>query len=145
MLQNNRKAHFISLWLTLWSKKVFVNIYYLLLVWLKSNWLNKSKFSSGFPHSNMVRKKISEYFSARFWDVTFMTKMKSSLWISPKMLLNYRKAYFSTIWLTLWRKTFFFFYPFYWFDQKSCLNKSKFSSGIVPFQTWLEKQNIWVY
>ena len=34
-------------------------------------------------------------------------------------------------------KQFLFkFIPFYWFDQKSCLNKSKFSSGFAPFQTW---------
>ena len=35
----------------------------------------------------------------------------------------------------------FKFIPFYWFDQKSCLNKSKFSSGFSPFQTWYEKTN----
>ena len=28
------------------------------------------------------------------------------------------------------------FIPFYWFNQIICLNKSKFSSGFFPFQTW---------
>ena len=26
------------------------------------------------------------------------------------------------------------FIPFYWFDKKNCLNKSKFSSGFFPFK-----------
>ena len=28
------------------------------------------------------------------------------------------------------------FIPFYWFDQKKILKKSKFFSGFAPFQTW---------
>ena len=41
-----------------------------------------------------------------------MSKKKISLWISPKMLQNNRKAWFSNMWLNLWRKTFFFhIYP----------------------------------
>ena len=38
------------------------------------------------------KKKLSEYFSARFWDSHFMSRNKSSLWISTKMLKNNRKA-----------------------------------------------------
>ena len=38
------------------------------------------------------------------------------------------------------RKTFFVnTYPLLQIVQKICLNKSKFSSGFAPFQTWLEK------
>ena len=44
--------------------------------------------------------------------VNFMSKKNSSLWISPKMLQNNRKAWFSSMWPTLWRKTVFFhIYP----------------------------------
>ena len=38
---------------------------------------------------------------------------------------------------TLFGEKFFLliFSSFYWFDQKNCLNKSKFSKGFAPYQT----------
>ena len=45
------------------------------------------------------------------------------------------------MWLTLGRKTvLLIFLPFYLFEQKQLINKSKFSSGFAPFQTFWEKQ-----
>ena len=38
---------------------------------------------------------------------SFMTKKKSSLWISQKILQNNRKALFSSVWLNFLRKTVF--------------------------------------
>ena len=106
--KNNRKAKFSSMWLTLWRITVFVNIYPLLLVWLKNSCLNKSKISSGFALFKHGKKTIFLTISMLVTEiVTFMSKKKSFLWISPKMLQNNRKALFSSIWLTSWRKTVF--------------------------------------
>ena len=69
MLQNNRKAQFKSLWLTLWGKTVFVNNYPLLLV---NCCLNKYKFSFEYaPFKHGKKNKLFEYFSARFGNSHF--------------------------------------------------------------------------
>ena len=108
MLKNNRKAEFSSMWLTLWRITVFVNIYPLSLVWLKNSCLNKSKISSGFAPFKHGKKTIFLTISMLITEiVTFMSKKKSSLRISPKMLQNNRKALFSSMWLTSCRKTVF--------------------------------------
>ena len=60
---------------------------------IKKSCLNKSKFSSGFfPFKHGKKNNVSEYFSVRFWERHFMSKKKSSLWISTKMLQKNRKA-----------------------------------------------------
>ena len=60
---------------------------------IKNSCLNKSNFSSGFAPFKLVRKtnflSILMLVSAI---VTFMSKKKSSLWISQKMIQNNRKA-----------------------------------------------------
>ena len=74
----------------------------------KNSCLNKYNFPQDLPHSNMARK--TNILSILVLDseiVTFMSKKKSSLWISPKILQNNRKAYFSCNWLNLGRKTVF--------------------------------------
>ena len=61
-----------------------------------------------FPFSNMVRKTNFLSISVLVYEIIpFLTKKSSSLWISPKMLQNMRKVWYSTIWLTLWRKKVF--------------------------------------
>ena len=93
ILQNNTKALFISTWLTLWRKNVFVNIYLLLLVWSKQFFKQIQIFLRICPFSNMVRKTNFRTISVIvFESVTFVSKNKSSLWISSKMLQNNRKA-----------------------------------------------------
>ena len=93
LLQNNREAYFSNMWLTLWRKKGFVNIYPLLLIWSKKKFKQIQIFLWIFSFSNMVRKtyflSISVLVSVI---VTFMSKKNSFLWISPKMLQNNRKA-----------------------------------------------------
>ena len=66
---------------------------------------------------------------------TFLTKKRSSLWISPKLLQNNRKTQFSCLWLNL-RKIIFFleFVPFYWFDQKVLFQKFLILLRIYPFK-----------
>ena len=93
ILQNNTKALFISMWLTLLRKTVFFNIYPLLLVWTKQFFKQIQIFLRICPFSNMVRKKKFLSISVIvFESVTFVSKNKSSLWISSKMLQNNRKA-----------------------------------------------------
>ena len=60
------------------------------------------------PLSYMVRKTNFLSFSVLVSDiVNFLTKKRSSPWISPKILQNNRKAEFSCMWLNLGRKTVF--------------------------------------
>ena len=93
ILQNNTKALFISMWLTLWRKNFFFNIYPLLLVWSKQFFKQIQIFLRICPFSNMVRKTNFRTISVIvFESVTFVSKNKSSLWISSKMLQNNRKA-----------------------------------------------------
>ena len=75
---------------------------------IENSGLNKSNFSSGFAPFNMLRKtnflNISVLVSEK---VTFLTKTRSSLWISPKLLQNNRKEKFRNMWLSLVTKTIF--------------------------------------
>ena len=49
------------------------------------------------------------------------------------------------MWLTLgWKHFLLIFPPFYWFDQNSWLNKSKFSFSVI-FNFWTKKRNsLWI-
>ena len=108
MLQKTTKALFISMWLTLWRKTVFVNMYPLLMVWSKQFFKQIQIFLRICPFSNMVRKTNFLSISVTFFEsVTFVSKKKSSLWISPKKLQKKKKALFWSMFLTLWRKTVF--------------------------------------
>ena len=86
MLQNNTKALFISMWLTIWRKTVFVNIYPLLLVWSKKIFKQIQIFLRICPISKMVRKTNFQSISMIFLRVSLLC---------------------SNMWLTLWRKTVF--------------------------------------
>ena len=102
---------------------------------IKYSCLNKSKFSSGFSLFKHGKKKIlSEYFSPRFWDVTFMSKKNSFLWISPKMLQNNRKACGEKQFLLI-------FIRFDWFDQKHLLKQIQIFLRIYPFSNMVRKRN----
>ena len=93
LLQNNRDSYFSNMWLTLWRKKGFVNIYPHLLIWSKKFFKQIQIFLRIFPFSNMVRKTYFLSISVLISEiVTFMSKKNSFLWISPKMLQNNRKA-----------------------------------------------------
>ena len=137
MLQK-KKAWFISLWLTLWRKTVFVNIYPLLQVWSNQFFKQIQIFLRICSFSNMVRKTNFLSISVIIFEsVTFESKKKSYLWISQKMHLNHIKSSLSVCGSLFGEKQFLLIYiPFYWFDQKNCLNISNFSSGFARFQTW---------
>ena len=79
---------------SLWGEKtVFVNVY-------SFHWFDKKQlfkqiqiFIRICPFSNMVRKTNFLSISVLVSEIiTFLTKEKSSLWISPKMLQNNRKT-----------------------------------------------------
>ena len=101
MLQNKTKAWFISLWLTLWRKTVFVNIYPLLMVW-----------------SNQFFKQIQIFLRiCSFSNQTFSVLVSKSLLWFPKTKTLHSLEYFSDI------------YSLFVF-KNSCLKKFKFSSGV---------------
>ena len=65
--------------------------------------------------------------------ITFMSKKKSSLLISPKMLQ--KRPSLAVCGSVCGEKKFLLlFSPFYWFNQKNYLNKSKNLSGFASFK-----------
>ena len=70
-----------------------------LLIFIPFYWFNQKHFfkliqiSSGFsPFKHGKKNRLSEYFSARFWDSQILTKKRNSQWISSKMLQYDRKT-----------------------------------------------------
>ena len=122
--------------LTLWRKTVFLNIFLLLLVWSKTVVLTNPNFPQDLPLWNMVRKTDFLSISVLISEVvTFMSK--------KKVLYEFLQKFFKTTErhslpvcgsLFVEKHFLLIFNPFYWFDQKNCLNKSKFYSGFSPFK-----------
>ena len=135
------------MWLTLWRKTFFDINYPLLLVWLKTNCLNKSKFFSEFALFKHGKKNILLSISVLVSEiVTFLTKKKSSLWISPKMLQKTERHSLAVCGSIYGEKHFMLiFIPFYWFDQKQLFKQIQMFLRICPFLTWQEKQTFWVF
>ena len=68
------------MWLTLWRKPVFVNIYPILMVFSKTIVKTNPNFPQDLPLSNMVRKTNFLSFLVLVSEITtFMSKKKSSL------------------------------------------------------------------
>ena len=90
------------------------------------------------PFSNMLRKtnflSISMLFSER---VTFLSQKRISLWILQKYFKTKEKHSLAECG-SLWEEKLFLlmFVPYTGLIKKRCLNKSKFSSGYSPFQTY---------
>ena len=129
------------MWLNLWRKKVYVNIYPLLLVLSKRVCLNKSKFSPDLTLSNMVRKpnflSILFFVSER---VTFMSKKKVLSEFSQKFFKTTERHSLAVYGSFCGEKHFFsYLSPFIGLIKNSCLNKSKFSSGL-PLSKMIGKQ-----
>ena len=131
------------MWLTLWRKTVFVNIYPLLLIWSKNLLKQIQIFLRICPFSNMVRKTNFLSISVLVSEiVTFMSKKNSSLWISPKMLQNNRKHSLAVCGLLCGEKQFLLiFIRFYWFDQKHLLKQIQIFLRICPFSNMVRKTN----
>ena len=95
-----------------------------------------------FPFSNMVRKTNFLSISMLVSEVvTFMSKKNSSLSISPKLLQNNREAYFSNMWLTLWRKKgFVSIYPLLLIWSKKIFKQIQIFLRIYPFSNMVRKR-----
>ena len=129
------------MWLTLWRKTVFVNIYPLLLILSKKMLKQIHIFLRICPFSNMVRKTNFLSISVLVSEVvTFMSKKNSSLSISPKLLQNNREAYFSNMWLTLWRKKGFVnIYPLLLIWSKKIFKQIQIFLRIFSFSNMVRK------
>ena len=103
-----KERHSLAVCGSLCGEKLFLLIF-IPFTWFEQIHLFKQIliFPGIFPFQTCSEKKLSEYFSARFWYSHILIKKGSSLWISPKMHHNKRKALFSSMWLTLWRKRVF--------------------------------------
>ena len=71
MLQNNRKAQFSCMCLTLGRITVFIRICSIWQVWSKRIVKTNPNFTQDLPFWNMLKKKKSQYFSAPLWDSHF--------------------------------------------------------------------------
>ena len=102
---------------------------------IKKICLNKSKFSSEFSLLKHVQKQFLRISVLVSEIVTFLTKKIISLWISSKMLQNYKRNSLAVCG-SIWGEKRFLLYlsHFTGLIKNSCLNKSKFSSGFVPFK-----------
>ncbi len=105
--------------LTLGRKTSFFKDFYNFTGLIKNSYLNKSKFYSGFAFFKRVKKnKLSEYFSAPFWDSNFFDKKEK---FSVNLSKNASKHLKSIVWPYVAHfeeknKFLFRFLPFHWFD-----------------------------
>ena len=88
------ERHSLAICGLLWREKQF------LLIFIRFDWFDQKHllkqiqiFLRNYPFSNMVRKTNFLSFSVLVSEIViFMSKKKSSLWISSKILQNNRKA-----------------------------------------------------
>ena len=93
------------------------------------------------PLSKKVRKTYSLSVSVLFSEIdNFMSKKKSSLRISPKMLKKTERHNLAVCG-SLSGENFFMliFIPFYWFDKKKVFKEIQIFLSIYPFQRRIEK------
>ena len=100
--------------------------------------LNKSKFSSGLhPFKHGKKYKLSEYISACFEIVPFMSKRKV-LYEFPQKYFKTTEGHSLAVCGSLCGEKQFLliFIPFYWFDQKQLFKQIQIFLRIFPFQKW---------
>ena len=143
MLQNKRKDS-LAVYVKISEEKQF------LLIFVPFYWFDQKNlfkqiqiFLRICPFSNMVRKKKFLSISVLVSEIiTFLTKKISSLWTSPKMLQNNRKAQFSCMWLNLGRKTVYVnFCPFLLVWSKTVVYTNPNFSQDLPLPNMVKKTN----
>ena len=124
------------MWLTLWRTTVFVNIYSLLLVWLKKFLKQIQIFITISPFKHGKKNKLSEYYNARFWDSHFFWLNRKVLYEYPPKSLKTTERFILAVCDTLCGEKQFLLkiYPLLLVWWKNSLNVSKFSSGFAPFK-----------
>ena len=129
------------MWLSFWRKKfllIFVPFY-----WFDQKQLFKKIqiFLKISQFSNMVRKTNFLSISALVSEiVTFMSKKKSSLRISTKML-QITESHSLAVFGSLYREEQFLliFISFYWFDEKELFKQILIFLRICSLQIWKKK------
>ena len=116
-----------------------------MLIFIPFYWFEKKKlfkqiliFLSIYQFSNMVRKTNFLSKSILVYEiVTFLTKKKSSLRISPKCFKTTERHSLAVCGSLCGEKQFLLiFIPFYWFEQKRLLKQILIILSIFHFQTW---------
>ena len=138
MLQNKTKAWFISLWLTLWRKTVFVNIYPLLMVWSNQFFKQIQIFLRICHYSNMVKKKTFWVFQWSFLRVSLLCLKRKVLYEFPQKCFKTTERHSLAICGSVCGEKQFLliFIPFFWFDQKKLFKQIQIFHRIRTFQTW---------
>ena len=135
------------MWLIVWRKSFFLNIYPILLVWLKQFFKKIQIFLRICPFQIWWEKQTLWVFQCLFLRYSLLCLKRKVLYEFPQKCFKTTQRPSLSVCGSLFGEKMFLliFIPFYWFDQKNCLNKSKFSSGFAPFQTWYEKYIFWVF
>ena len=113
------ERHNLAVCASLCGEKQFLLIFIPFYWFDQKYFLNKSKFSSGFFHFKHGKKnKLSEYFIAVSKIATFLTKKRSSLWISQKFYKTTERHSLAVCGSLCGENQFFLiFISFYWFVQ----------------------------
>ena len=127
----------------MWRKRVFVNIYPLLLVCLKKICLNKAKFSSGlsaFKHGK--KNQLSENFSALFWDSHFISKKKFFSEFPQKCFKTTERHSLAVCGSLCGEKPFLLiFIPFYSFNERKVVKTNLNFSLDLHLSNMVRKTN----
>ena len=132
------------MWPTLW-RITFFFLRFIPFYWIEQKNLFKQIliFLSIFPFSNMVRKTNFLSISVLVSEIaTFMSKKKSSLWISPQMLKKTKERYSSAVCGSLCIEKHFLlmFILYYWFVQKQWFKQIQIFLRICPFSNIVRKK-----
>ena len=120
-----------------------------LLIFISYHWCNlkkllkKSKFSTEFALSKMVRKTTFWVFQWSFlrWSLSCLKRI-ILYEFPPKCLKTTEKQCLAVCGSICGEKKFWLiFVNFYWFDQKHLLKQIQISLKICHFQTWLKKKS----
>ena len=108
----------------------------------------KSKFSSGFATFKHGKKnKLSEIFSARFWDSHFYVLKRKILYeFLPKCFKTTERLSLAVCGSLCWEKQFLLiFIPFYLLDQKKLFKKIQIFFQDLPLSKYGKEKKISEY
>ena len=129
------------MWLTLWRKTIFVNIYPLLLVCSKTVFLTNPNFPQDLSLFKHCKKKNFWVFQCSFLRLSVFWLKREFLYdLIPKSFKTTERYSLAVCGSLCGEKQFLLiFIPFYLFEQKSLFKKILIFLRICPFQTWSKK------
>ena len=93
-----------------------------------------------------MKNKLSEYFSAPFWDSHFYVKKEKLSMNFPKNASKSHKVQLISVWLTFWRKTVFVnIYPLLLVWSKKLFKHIQIFLRICPISNMVRKTNFCVF